>query len=167
MLADYNIGWFEEPLAPDDLEGYIELTRMSPVPIAGGEVLTRRQSFLPWLERRAVDFIQPDSTKNGGLTESRRIAWMAQDHHVHFVSHGWNTAIGVAADLQLAAALPVAHYVEYLTPCAYIDDVTTEPFVLDREGYLEIPTRPGLGVTLDPEKIKRFLGPEPRTFTSS
>jgi L-alanine-DL-glutamate epimerase-like enolase superfamily enzyme len=167
MLADYDIVWFEEPLAPDDLEGYIELTRNSPVPIAGGEVLTRRQSFLPWLERRAVDFIQPDSTKNGGITESRRIAWMAQDYHIHFVSHGWNTAIGVAADLQLAAALPVAHYVEYLTPCAYIDDVTVEPFVLDSEGYLEIPARPGLGVTLDPDKLARFRGTDLRTFTTA
>ena len=165
MLADFNIVWFEEPLAPDDLEGYVELTRFSPVPIAGGEVLTRRQAFLPWLTRRAVDFIQPDSTKNGGLGESRRIAWMAQDHHVHFVSHGWNTAVGVAADLQLAAALPTAHYVEYLTPCAYIDDVTVEPFVLDGEGYLEIPDRPGLGVTLDPEKIARFRGNYVKIFT--
>jgi L-alanine-DL-glutamate epimerase-like enolase superfamily enzyme len=164
MLANYNIVWFEEPLAPDDLEGYIELTKSSPVPIAGGEVLTRRQSFQPWLERRAVDFIQPDTTKNGGLSESRRIAYMAQDHHIHFVSHGWNTAIGVAADLQLAAALPIAHYVEYLTPCAYIDDVTVEPFVLDSEGYLEIPDRPGLGVTLDREKLKRFRGKESVVF---
>ena len=75
MLADYDVAWFEEPLPPDDLDGYAELTRTSPVPIAGGEVLTRRQSFLPWLERRAVDIIQPDCTKNGGLSESRRIAW--------------------------------------------------------------------------------------------
>lgn len=158
MLTDYGVVWFEEPLAPDDLEGYIELTRSSPVPIAGGEVLTRRQSFMPWLTRRAVDFIQPDATKCGGLTEARRIAWMAQDYHVHFVSHGWNTAIGVAADLQLAAALPTAHYVEYLTPCAYIDDVTVEPFVVDADGYLTIPTRPGLGVSIDPEKLARFQG---------
>jgi D-galactarolactone cycloisomerase len=156
MLADYNIVWFEEPLAPDDIEGYIELTRSSPVPIAGGEVLTRRQSFLPWLQRRAVDFIQPDATKNGGLTESRRIAWMAQDYHVHFVSHGWNTAIGVAADLQLAAAMPVARYVEYLTPCAYIEDLTAERFVIDAEGYLEIPQRPGLGVTLDHKRLDKY-----------
>ena len=167
MLANYNIVWFEEPLAPDDLEGYIELTRVSPVPIAGGEVLTRRQAFQPWLQRRAVDFIQPDATKNGGLTESRRIAWMAQDHHIHFVSHGWNTAIGVAADLQLAAALPVAHYVEYMTPCDYIDNVTNEPFVIDSEGYLEIPDRPGLGVTLDAEKLARYRSSQTWSFGSS
>ncbi len=58
MLAQYDITWFEEALPPDDIEGYIELTRVSPVPIATGEVLTRRQSFQPWLERKAVDIIQ-------------------------------------------------------------------------------------------------------------
>lgn len=163
MLADYDIVWFEEPLPPDDIEGYIELTRTSPVPIAGGEVLTRRQSFLPWLERRAVDIIQPDATKNGGISESRRIAWMAHDHNIQMVSHGWNTAIGLAADLQLAAAVPVARYVEYLTPCVYMEDLTVEPFVIDSEGYLKIPTRPGLGVTLDPDKLARYSPVEKRT----
>ncbi len=156
MLADYDIVWFEEALPPDDIDGYIELTKQSPVPIATGEVLTRRQSFMPWLERRAVDIIQPDCTKNGGLSESRRIALMAYDHNIQMVSHGWNTAIGLAADLQLAAALPIARYVEYLTPCAYIEDLTTEPFVLDDEGFLQIPDRPGLGFEVDHDKLKKY-----------
>ena len=157
MLADYDIVWFEEPLPPDDLEGHIELTRQSPVPIAGGEVLTRRQSFQPWLERRAVDIIQPDVTKNGGLSESRKIAWLAFDHNVQMVSHGWNTAIGLAADLQLAAAMPVARYVEYLTPCAYLEELTVEPFVIDDDGCLEIPDSPGLGIELDRDRLKQFI----------
>jgi L-alanine-DL-glutamate epimerase-like enolase superfamily enzyme len=156
MLAQYDIVWFEEALPPDDLAGYIELTRNSPVPIATGEVLTRRQSFIPWLENKAVDIIQPDCTKNGGITESRRIGWMAHDHNIQMVSHGWNTAIGVAADLQLAAAMPVARFVEYLTPCAYIEDLTVERFVIDSEGFLEIPQRPGLGVTLDHKKLEKY-----------
>jgi L-alanine-DL-glutamate epimerase-like enolase superfamily enzyme len=156
MLADYGIVWFEEPLPPDDIEGYIELTRSSPVPIAGGEVLTRRQSFLPWISRRAVDIIQPDTTKNGGLSESRRIALWAYDHNVQFVSHGWNTAVGLAADLQLAAAIPAARYVEYLTPCGYIDDLLDRPFELDADGCLEIPVEPGLGRSLDPDRLARY-----------
>ena len=158
MLADYDVVWFEEALPPDDIEGYIELTRVSPVPIASGEVLTRRQSFLPWIERRALDILQPDCTKNGGLSESRRIAWLAHDHNIQVVPHGWNTAVGLAADLQFVAAIPVARYVEYLTPCAYLEELTTEPFRLDAEGYLEIPTRPGLGIELDHEKLPRYSG---------
>lgn len=156
MLANYDITWFEEALPPDDIEGFIELTKQSPVPISTGEVLTRRQAFIPWIERRAVDIIQPDCTKNGGLSESRRIAWMAFDHNVLMVPHGWNTAIGLAADLQLSAAMPVARYVEYLTPCEYIENLTVEPFEIDAEGFLKIPERPGLGVTLDRDRVKRF-----------
>ncbi len=163
MLADYAIVWFEEALPPDDIDGYVELTRVSPVPIAGCEVLTRRQAFQPWIERRAVDILQPDCTKNGGLTESRKIAAMAFDHNVQVVPHGWNTAIGLAADLQFSASIPVARYVEYLTPCAYIDEITTEPFVIDGDGLLTIPTAPGLGVTVDPDKLKRFC-PTPVVF---
>jgi L-alanine-DL-glutamate epimerase-like enolase superfamily enzyme len=158
MLADYAITWFEEPLPPDDLAGYAELTRVSPVPVAGGEVLTRRQSFQPWIERRAVDILQPDCTKNGGLSESRRIAWSAYDHNIQVVPHGWNTALGLAADLQFVAAIPVARYVEYLTPTAYIDDLTTEPFTLDDEGRLKVPAGPGLGIELDRQKLSRYSG---------
>ena len=69
MLANYDIVWFEEALPPDDLEGYIELRRHAPLPISTGEVLTRRQSFRPFLERHAVDVIQPDCTKCGGISE--------------------------------------------------------------------------------------------------
>jgi L-alanine-DL-glutamate epimerase-like enolase superfamily enzyme len=163
MLAEYAITWFEEPLPPDDIDGYVELTRSSPVPIAGGEVLTRRQSFQPWIERRAVDILQPDCTKNGGLSESRRIAWMAYDHNVQVVPHGWNTAVGLAADLQFSAALPLARYVEYLTPCAYIDELTTEPFHLGADGRLTIPSSPGLGIEIDPEALDRFC-PERAVF---
>ncbi len=163
MLANYNVVWFEEPLPPDDLEGYVELARTSPVPIAGGEVLTRRQSFQPWIERRAVDILQPDCTKNGGLSESRRIAWSAFDHNIQIVPHGWNTALGLAADLQFVAAIPVARYVEFLTPCAYVEHLTTTPFVLDGDGCLPIPLSPGLGVEIDRDKLARFAG-ERKTF---
>ncbi len=156
MLADYGIVWFEEPMAPDHIDSYVEITRVSPVPIASGEVLTRRQSFQPWLERRAVDIIQPDCTKNGGLSEFRRIAWMAYDHNVQVVPHGWNTAIGLAVDLQISAFLPVARYVEYLTPAAYIDELTVEPFQIDGEGYLTIPSHPGLAIEIDETKLRRF-----------
>src|SRR5437660_5507750 len=146
MLAGYDVVWFEEALPPDDLEGYIELRRHSPVPIATGEVLTRRQSFRPFLEKHAVDIIQPDCTKCGGLTEALRIGWMAYEHNILLVPHGWNTGIGLAADLHLTAALPVARYVEYLTPCAYLDELVTEPFRVDAEGYLTVPDKPGLGI---------------------
>jgi L-alanine-DL-glutamate epimerase-like enolase superfamily enzyme len=158
MLAAYDVTWFEEALPPDDLAGFVELRRQSPVPIAGGEVLTRRQSFQPWLEQGAFDIVQPDVTKVGGISEERRIAWMAADHNVLFVPHGWNTAIGLAADLHLVSAFPATRWVEYLTGSPYIDDIVAEPWRLDADGMLAIPDRPGLGVVLDPDAVERHSG---------
>lgn len=156
MLAGYGIDWFEEPLAPDALEDYAALRRHAPVRIAAGEVLTRRQAFLPWLTGRALDVVQPDVTKVGGLSEQRRIAWTAQDHGVAYVGHGWNTAVGLAADLQLASALPNVELVEYKTGSAYIDELAADGFALDDDGMLAVPTAPGLGVELDPEALARY-----------
>ena len=156
MLAAYDVVWFEEALPPDDLAGFIELRRHSPVPITTGEVLTRRQSFWPYIQQHAADIIQPDCTKCGGLTEAWRIAWMAYEHNVLWVPHGWNTAIGLAADLQMAAAMPVAKYVEFLTPSPYMERLVKVPFKPDAEGLLPIPTAPGLGIELDRDALKEF-----------
>ena len=156
MLAEYDVAWFEEALPPDDLAGFVELRRHSPVPIATGEVLTRRQSFWPYIQQRAVDIIQPDCTKCGGLTEAWRIGWMAYEHNVRLVPHGWNTAIGLAADLHLTAALPVASHVEFLTPSPYIDRLVKTPLRPDPEGYLHLPTGPGLGIELDRDALEEF-----------
>ncbi|MGE3831827.1 MAG: mandelate racemase/muconate lactonizing enzyme family protein [Parvibaculaceae bacterium] len=156
MLKDYDAGWFEEALKPDAIDDFCELRRQSPVPIAGGEVLTRRQSFLPFLQRGAFDIVQPDATKVGGISEQRRIAWLAEEFGVKYIGHGWNTAIGVAADLQIATAMPHADVVEFIGGSAYVDGILTEPFRLDSEGYLNIPSGPGLGVALDPDKVARY-----------
>ncbi|MDC0278778.1 mandelate racemase/muconate lactonizing enzyme family protein [bacterium] len=158
MLADYDVAWFEEPLRPDDMEGYKRLTQAAPLPIAGGEVLTRRQAFIPWLEQQAIDYVQPDVTKVGGLSEERRIADLADDHSVLFVPHGWNTAVGLAADLQLVAAARNARWVEYLTPSRYIDDLLLDPIQMSPDGSLPIPDGPGLGMKWNPEGIEKYTG---------
>lgn len=158
MLAAYGVEWFEEPLVPDAIDDYARLRGWSPVPISGCEVLTRRQSFVPWIERGAVDIVQPDVTKVGGLSEERRIAWLASEHGVRFVPHGWNTAVGLGADLQLASALPEAEFVEYLDGSPYIDELVASPWRLDPDGALPIPEGPGLGLTLDPDVVGRYTG---------
>jgi L-alanine-DL-glutamate epimerase-like enolase superfamily enzyme len=156
MLCDYGVDWFEEPLAPDAIDDYVALRRQSGVPIAACEVLTRRQSFLPWLERGAVDVVQPDSTKVGGLSEARRIGWLADSFGIVLIPHGWNTAVGLAADLQLASALRSTDLVEYIAGSAYVDDIVAQPWALDAEGMLEIPAAPGLGLELDLEALGRY-----------
>ena len=158
MLANYDVAWFEEPLPPDALDEYVALRRQSRVPIAGGEVLTRRQSFQPWLRAGAFDIVQPDATKVGGLSESRRIAWMAEENGARMVPHGWNTAVGLAADLQLVSAFPKIDLVEYLTGSPFIDEIVKHRWRIDEEGMLTIPERPGLGITIDLEALKEFTG---------
>jgi L-alanine-DL-glutamate epimerase-like enolase superfamily enzyme len=83
---------------------------------------------------------------------------MARDHGVEFIPHGWNTAVGLAADLQLASAFPGTDLVEYLTGSPFIDEITKEGWRLDSEGMLEIPTSPGLGIEINLEAIAEFSG---------
>jgi D-galactarolactone cycloisomerase len=156
MLAAYDVAWFEEPLKPDALDDFVILRRQSPIPIAGGEVLTRRQAFAPWLQAGAFDVVQPDVTKVGGISEERRIGWMAQEHGARFIPHGWNTAIGLAADLHLASAFPDTDLVEYIDGSPYVDEIVIDPWRLDVDGMLPIPDAPGLGIRLDMDAVARF-----------
>ena len=156
MLAEYGVFWFEEPLQPDAINDYIELRNKSRVPIAGGEVLTRWQTFKPWLESRAFDIVQPDVTKVGGISDERRIAWMAQENGVQFIPHGWNTAVGLAADLQLVSAYQQADFVEYLSGSPFIDEIAAVPWKLDADGMLQIPSQPGLGIELNRDAVQHY-----------
>jgi D-galactarolactone cycloisomerase len=160
MLAAYDVAWFEEPLKPDALEDYVALRRAASVPIAGGEVLTRRQAYLPFLRAGAFDVVQPDVTKVGGISEERRIGWMAHEHGVRFIPHGWNTAVGLAADLQLASAFAGTDLVEYKTGSAYIDEIALEEWELDDDGMLAIPHKPGLGLELNFDAVAKYAGGE-------
>lgn len=156
MLEVYDVYWFEEPLHPDALNDYVKLREHARVPIAGGEVLTRRQSFQPWLDAGAFDIVQPDVTKVGGISEERRIAWAAREKGARFIPHGWNTALGLAADLHLASAFPETDLVEYLTGSPFIDEIVASPWTLDAEGMLTIPDGPGLGIALNRDAVEKY-----------
>ena len=157
MLTDFGVYWFEEPLPPDNLPDYVLLRQATNLPIAGGEVLTRRQSFVPWVQSRALDIVQPDVTKVGGVSEERKIAWMAEDNGVRFIPHGWNTALGLAADLQLASAARNTDMVEYLTGSPFIDDLVEKKWQL-HDGMLAIPDQPGLGISLNLDAVAKHTG---------
>jgi D-galactarolactone cycloisomerase len=161
MLAEYDVDWFEEPLQPDALSDYVVLRQEAPVPIAGGEKFTRRQYFQLWLQAQAFDVVQPDVTKAGGISEVRRIALMAEENGIRCIPHGWNTAIGLAADLQLASALPGTDMIEYITGSPYVDELAVGGWVLDEDGMVVIPDAPGLGVTLDMEALGKYTRGEP------
>jgi L-alanine-DL-glutamate epimerase-like enolase superfamily enzyme len=156
MLARHDVYWFEEALKPEAIEDYVQLRRSSPVPIAAGEVLTRRQTFRAWFVQGALDIVQPDVTKVGGISEQRKIAWMANEFGVRYIGHGWNTALGVATDLQLASVFPETTFVEYIAGSPYVDGITVGGFKIDAEGYLEIPAKPGLGIELDRAALAKY-----------
>ena len=154
MVADYGVTWLEEPLNPNALDDFVRLRERSRTPIAAGESLVGRQAFKPWIERHALDIVQPDVSKAGGITEQRRIAQLVEDNGLQYVGHGSFTAIGVAADLQLASAFPTASFVEYETDSAYMNQICNGAFQLDADGMFAIPDAPGLGVTLDREALR-------------
>jgi D-galactarolactone cycloisomerase len=166
MVKEYDAYWFEEALRPEALEDFAALRRQSRVPIATGECLTRRQSFLRWFAQGAMDIVQPDVTKVGGISEQIRIAWLANDFGIRYIGHGWNTAVGFAADLQLASALPTTDVVEYIGGSPYLDDLKLGGWTIDDEGYVRIPDSPGLGIELDRLQLARFTPEAARLLDS-
>ena len=150
MAAEYRVSWLEEPLRPDALDDYCRLRDRSRIPIAAGEALVGRQAFRPFIEAGALDIVQPDVSRAGGLSEQRRIAESAEDHGLRYVGHGSYTAIGLAADLQLASAMPGTDLVEFEVDSPFLGQLCQEPVELDQDGMLPIPDHPGLGVSLRP-----------------
>jgi D-galactarolactone cycloisomerase len=163
-MEPHDIFWFEEPVPPEDLDGYEEVKRHSKILIAGGECEYTRYGFRELIRRRAVDVLQPDLCAMGGFSEMQKVLAMASAANLAVIPHVWGTSIGLAASLQLFAALP--HFPERRFPAEplfeydrsphpFRDGVTRESFAM-QEGYLAIPDRPGLGVTLDLDFVRRF-----------
>lgn len=159
-----DVRWFEEPVIPEDLEGYAAVAQALDLPIAGGEAEFTRFGFRRLLEARAVDIIQPDLTATGGFTECQRIAALASAHGVRYLPHVWGSAVGLAAGLQFVAALPPAtaslRPIEPLfeldrTPNRFRDELAAEPLQFEA-GWLTIPDRPGLGITIDEAALAPF-----------
>jgi L-alanine-DL-glutamate epimerase-like enolase superfamily enzyme len=139
--------WIEQGLIPAVLRPASERP-------AADDGVCNGQELVAWL--RVI--VQPDVTKVGGLSEQRRIGWTAYDKGIRLIPRGWNTAVGLAADLQLASALPDRDLVEYIAESAYVDYLTVDGWELDDDGMLPFPDRLGLGVRIDPERLGRYTG---------
>ena len=109
---------------------------------------------MPWFEKRAIDIVQPDVTKVGGISEQVQIARMANAFGVRYIGHGWNTAVGLAADLHMSAAFAETNFVEYIGGSPYVDELTEGGWTLDEDGMLDIPDTPGLGISLDVDALQ-------------
>ncbi len=163
-LEPARIHWFEEPISPEDIDGYKELKNLSDIYLAAGENEFTKFGFREWISRRAVDILQPDLCSAGGFTECRKIAALAQAWHLPIVPHVWGSGIALAASLQFLATLapaplalhPIEPMLEY--------DQSAHPFRQDlifgaiamHDGMVQIPDGPGLGVEVDREVLARY-----------
>jgi D-galactarolactone cycloisomerase len=165
QIEQFDIGWFEEPVPPEDLDGHAAVKAALTMPIATGECEFTRIGFRSLLERRAADLIQPDLCAAGGISECKKIADMAVAFGVRVAPHVWGTGIAVAAATQLLAVIadwtppslcPVEPMLEFdRTEHPVRSALLVEP-VAPVNGYVTVPTAPGLGIEVNREVLTRF-----------
>ena len=156
-LEQLGVFWLEEPFEPDEYEAYAELADAVEIRVAAGEQDTTLWGFRELIERGHVDLIQPDVTRCGGITELLRIAEFAAARGVETVPHAWKSGIIKAASLHVNAVLPQALFQEYCVAETPINTrLTRERLPIDSEGFLTVPTSPGLGVELDLDVLERY-----------
>ncbi|MCZ6851871.1 MAG: mandelate racemase/muconate lactonizing enzyme family protein, partial [Planctomycetota bacterium] len=160
----HDITWFEEPVPPEDLDGYREIKAAISIPVAGGECEYTRFGFRNVLQRRAIDILQPDTCAAGGLSECKKIADMANAFGVRYVPHVWGSAIGLAAALQLLAVLPrnppgnrpLEPVLEFdRSEHPFRQAIVTTP-IEHKNGVVRIPQGPGLGIEIDRAALEQF-----------
>ncbi|RMF88241.1 MAG: mandelate racemase/muconate lactonizing enzyme family protein, partial [Nitrospinota bacterium] len=155
-VADCDLTWFEEPVNADDKAGQAAVRASTDIPIASGESEFTRFDFRDLIMLGAVDILQPDLAIMGGITEGMRIAAMASAFQLTVAPHLWGSALLFAAGLQLAAAVPNCTILEYsLGFNPLLHELGIEP-PLVQDGYITIPDRPGLGVTINQEFVERY-----------
>ena len=163
-VEPYDVAWFEEPVSPLDLDGYVEVRRALRIPIAGGEAEYTRFGFDTLFRRRAVDYAQPDICACGGITEAMKIATLASVAGVHVTPHVWGSAVGQAAAVHFYAARP-SHPgslvpEDKLIECDQTEnplrtEIASEAVRID-DGRVVVPQKPGLGIEIDPVALERF-----------
>jgi D-galactarolactone cycloisomerase len=163
-LAEFDLLWYEEPVVPEDIGGYVEMRQQLTMPIAGGENEHTLFGFQQLLAAGALDIAQPDMGSCGGITAARHIIALAQAMGVRVNPHVWGSAIAQAASLQVIAAVPVAHHALFATQPVLEYDRSSHPFrqllvqqpLMLRDGWVDIPDRPGLGIEVNREVIRQY-----------
>lgn len=166
-LADLDVFFLETPLWADDLAGYADLQRRSPVRIAQGEWLSTRHEFAALIDT-GIAVVQPDVGRVGGLTEARRVCDMAAEADRVVVPHAWKTGISIAVAAHLAMATPHMPFFEFL-PAELCEsrlrkELTNDELVFRNDGTLAPPRRPGLGIDLNRDALEEFAAAATAAF---
>ncbi|MCZ7574600.1 MAG: mandelate racemase/muconate lactonizing enzyme family protein [Ardenticatenaceae bacterium] len=157
MMQQAGVLWLEEPFMPENLRDYARLAQSLDVMVAGGECLCNRWVFNDFLVAGAMDLVQPDVSRAGGISESKRISDLADTYAVPFAPHvSVGTAIYMAASLQWAAAGPNLMICEWpLEQTVVGNGILVEPFRFDR-GFIQLSDEPGLGIVIDEEALRQW-----------
>jgi D-galactarolactone cycloisomerase len=159
VLAEERVFWYEEPFAPEDLDSYVALRGRVSVPLAAGENEFGCGGFRELLRVGALDIVQPDACRTGGITEVVRVGRLAQEYGARVATHTWSDAVALVANAHAIASLPNGLTVEVdQTGNPFIDGLLTEPLII-RDGLLQLPEGPGLGIELDSAALERFTVP--------
>lgn len=156
-IEPYRPFWFEEPVLAENIPALAEVKREVPIPIVTGEELYTKFEFREVFEQRAADILNPDVCNVGGILELREIAAMAEPYFVAISPHNYNsTTVGLAATLHASATMPNFLITEYFVNLEdFGREVAVTPFEMV-DGYVDVPSTPGLGIDLDPDALARF-----------
>ncbi|WP_042119991.1 mandelate racemase/muconate lactonizing enzyme family protein [Rhizobium etli] len=156
-LEPYELMWVEDPIAPDNLDGYKRIRDAADVPLAAGERSATIFGERELIERELVDVIQPDTGRAGGITQMKKIAAMAEAHHVQMAPHSGSLGpVAEYAALHLLAAIPNALILERLDDDWDGRRRTIVPHPEQVDGLITVPDAPGLGCDIDEEFVGRF-----------
>lgn len=157
-MERFDIYWYEEPISPDDVAGSAEVASRVDIAVAGYETCSYGiVDFNDYIKARAVHFVQPDVAWAGGLTESLKIAHMAQAANLPIAPHIHGSAVAVAAAVHLLGAVRNGSMAETVFPAhALMNELVKEPLLVDRKGYITLTDKPGLGMELDPKIVKKY-----------
>ncbi len=156
-FAESGVFWLEEPLFVEDVQGHACLREQGKTPIAVGENLHMCYAFENFVARGAVDFLQPDVARVGGITEIRKIAALGAAGKVPISFHTWGDAVALAASIHLSAAIQECIVMELdYTYNPLRAELLREPLEV-RNGYLHLPDGPGLGIEVKPDALQRFV----------
>lgn len=153
-LANYNVGWVEDFIHPEDFAQYAAIRAGSPVKIAAGEQVATIWDFQRFIAAGCVDVVQPDLSRCGGVSVAARVAEMAEQAGIELVPHSWLTHLLTGYSLQLIATLPRARYVEFnVSQSPLTAGIARASFTLEADGCVPIPDTPGIGVEVDTDFV--------------